>query len=275
MNIASLILSAMAFVYLSSIASVSQAQILPREDKQSEAGLEDLYDKFETQETQKAAKKQDEVKKEAEKKENIDISKVSELVKLSPFEDIAVIERRFLPKTNRFELSASGALSTNNAFFNNIGGNVRGAFYFNEKIGIEGVYQYISSSERPITKGLKTNQHVLTTALVEPKSFYGATLKWVPIYGKMAWFQQKIVPYDIYFTPGVGVTTTANGASTSFTIGAGQLFALSKSYAVRWDFNWNFYSADVSDGTTTVSKTHSDLFLGVGFSFFIPEATYR
>ncbi len=250
---------------------------MPREDKQAEAGLEDLYDKFETQESQKAEKKKaSEAAKEEEKKAPQDINKISELVRLSPFDDIAVIEKRYLPKTNRFELSASGMVSTNNAFFNNVGANVRGAFFFNEKYGVEGIYQYISSSERPITKGLSSNQSVLTTALVEPKSFYGATFKWAPIYGKMAWFQQKIVPFDIYFTPGIGVTNTANGSSTSVTLGVGQLFALSKSYGVRWDFNWNFYSAATTDSTgTTANSAHSDLFLGVGFSFFIPEATYR
>lgn len=253
----------------------ARAQILPREDKQSDAGLEDIYDKFENQENQKAAKKKDEDKKEEEKKAQVDITRISELVKLSPFEDVAVIEKRFLPRTGRAEFSASGVFSTNNAFFNNMGGNIRGAFYFSEKYGIEGIYQYIASSKRPITEGLENNQHVLTTSLVEPKSNYGVMFKWVPIYGKIAWFQQKIVPFDIYFTPGIGVTQTANGSSTSFSIGTGQLFAITKSYGVRWDFNWNFYQAEVSDGTQTVSKNHSDLFLGIGFSYFFPEATYR
>jgi outer membrane beta-barrel protein len=262
---------------LLSFSSQARAQDLPRDEKMSDPGLEDIYDKFESQESQRSAKKRDnEAMKVEEKRLVPDVNKISELVRLSPFEDIAVIEKRFLPKTNRLELSSSGVISTNNAFFNNVGLDLRGAFFFNEKFGIEGLYQYLTSSERPITEGLSKNQSVLTTALVEPKSFYGATLKWVPVYGKMAWFQQKIIPFDIYFTPGLGVTTTANGTATTVTMGVGQLFALTKSYGVRWDFNWNFYSAATSDSSgTTSNKAHSDLFLGVGFSYFIPEATYR
>ena len=65
----------------------------------------------------------------------------------------------------------------------------------------------------------------------------------------------------------------------SYLLGIGQLFALSKSYGVRWDFNWNYYQSDVDVSTTgspkIESRHHSDLFLGIGLSYFLPEATYR
>src|SRR5690606_18135541 len=135
-------------------------------------------------------------------------------------------QRRFLPKSSRMELSGSGLISTNNAFFNNFGVSVRGAYFFNEKYGVEAIYSFLSSAERPITKNLVDKQGVDTKALVEPESFYGAVFKWSPIYGKMAWFQQKIVPFDIYFTPGFGISTTGLGTTeTTITMGVGQLFA--------------------------------------------------
>jgi outer membrane beta-barrel protein len=263
------------------LSSSARAQILPREDKTPDAGMEDLYDKFENQESKNAQKKTQESKKEkAEAKPNVEPNKLSELGRLSPFEDIAVIQKRFLPKTGRFEVGGGGSFSTNNAFFNDIGANLRLGYYFNEKYGIEGMYQYISSSKRPITSGLIDHQNIQTESLVEPKGFYGAMFKWSPIYGKMAWFQQKIVPFDIYFTPGIGMTQTATGGSNSMVmLGAGQLFAMSKAFALRWDFNWNYYSSSVNVTTGGVTSkettTHSDLFLGVGVSFFFPEATYR
>src|SRR5690606_4684828 len=110
----------------------------------------------------------------------------------------------------------------------------------------------------------------------EPESFYGAVFKWSPIYGKMAWFQQKIVPFDIYFTPGFGISTTGLGTTeTTITMGVGQLFALSKSFGVRWDFIWNYYQAEVELDGVRQKNNHSDLLLSVGLSYFIPEATYR
>jgi outer membrane beta-barrel protein len=271
-----------AVVIFAFAAPPAAAQILPREDQQPDSGMEDLYDKYEKQEDKLADKKTQETKKkeQAEKKEQVEPNKLSELSKLEPFEDIAVIQKRYLPKTERFEIAGSGAISTNNAFFNDIGVNARLAYYFSERYGVEAVYQYISSSKRPITEGLVDYQNIETQSLVEPTGFYGLMFKWAPIYGKMAWFQQQIIPFDIYFTPGIGMSQTSNsGSDVMLMLGTGQLFALSKSYAVRWDFTWNYYNSTVNvttnNVTTSETRTHSDLYLGIGFSFFFPEATYR
>ncbi len=261
-------------------ARVARAQILPENRaQQSDAGTENLYDQYENKESKLEKKQQQQwsAEKSQSTLENYQPKKLSELVNLAPFTDIAVIQRRYLPKTGRFEISGSGLISTNNAFFNDIGFNARLAYYFNEKYGIEGVYSFLSSSNRPITQGLINNQSIGTQSLVEPKGFYGVTFKWSPVYGKMAWFQQQIIPFDIYFTPGIGMTQTSNDSGdTTLMLGVGQLFSLSKSFGIRWDFDWNYYSSNVStiSGGTT-STSHSDLFLGVGVSYFFPEATYR
>lgn len=255
----------------------SWAQILPRED--DKAGLEELYDQYENVEDQQKSKKQKEDmqrQSEGERRAEKELNKLSELSELAPFDDIAVIQRRFLPKTSRFELSGSLITSTNNQYFSNFGIDARIGFYFQEKYGIEGIAKYVTSSERPITQGLVDNQNIQTDSLVQPTGYYGAAFKWTPVYGKIAWFQHKIIPFDLFFTPGFGITTTKDsGSNPTFSLGIGQLFALTKSFGVRWDFNWNTYSADVTVEGSTQSKSHSDLFLGIGVSYFIPEATYR
>jgi outer membrane beta-barrel protein len=256
---------------------LGQAQILPREG--SDTGLEELYDKFEDQEEAAVQKKQAKKAKaddDQQKVQTKELEQLSELGKLSPFDNIAVIQRRFLPKTGRFELSTSGTFTTNNAFFNNLGLSLQGSYHFTDKWSAEFSYIFMTSDEKPITDGLVDNQNISTKALVQPDNYYGASVKWSPFYGKMAWFQQTIIPYDFYITPGIGITNTVVGGSeTTFSLGLGQLFALSKSYGVRWDFTWNTYQAEVEVDGTKTSKNHSDLILGVGVSFFIPEAKYR
>lgn len=264
---------------ISLVAGVNvRAQIAPPPQDQ---GLEELYDRFEDQEVRQseelrrdqAPKKEDEEASEEKKKE---MSKVSDLSLLAPFQDIAIIQKRFLPKTKRFEISGAGVLNTNNAYFNNIGIAGRFAFYLQEKLGLEGTYIFLDSSERPITKGLKDDQNIKTESLVEPEGYYGVSLKWAPLYGKMAWLGEKIVPFDIYFAPGFGMTQTALGEShTTLSFAAGQIFALSKSSGIRWDLLWNFYQAETRQGTETSKSNHSDLILTLGYSFFFPEATYR
>jgi outer membrane beta-barrel protein len=260
------------------MSNFSFAQIAPAP---VDTGLEELYDRFEDQEVRQTeeAKRVQTPREEEAKEKPKEVTKVSDLSVLAPFQDIAIIQRRFLPKTKRFEASGAATINTNNAYFNNVGIAGRFAFYFQEKIGIEGTYMFLDSSERPITKGLKDKKRISTASLVEPEAYYGVSLKWAPLYGKMAWLGEKIVPFDLYLTPGFGVTKTALGKShTTFSIGGGQLFALTKSSGLRWDLNWNFYQAEtIPDTTTGVSSksNHSDLVLTVGYSFFFPEATYR
>jgi outer membrane beta-barrel protein len=271
--ITSFVFTAMCLV----VSLPARAQILPRENKDS--GLEDLYDQFENQEDKAQERVKNEDKKrqsEAEKKTDKELSKLSELSVLAPFDDIAVIQRKFLPKTGRFEFSGSALLNTNNQYFNNIGAALRGAYFFQEKYGVEATAMFITSSERPITEGLVDNQNIETRSLVQPKGYYGINFKWAPLYGKMAWFQNKIVPFDLYFTPGFGMTSTKDGGSNAtLSLGMGQLFALAKSYGVRWDLTWNYYATTVTVEGAKQDRNQSDIYLGIGFSYFIPEATYR
>lgn len=243
-----------------------------------DTGVEELYDKFEDQENKQQSQKKEEVKakEESDKVAEKEINKISDLSNLAPFDDVAVIQKRFLPKTGRTEFSTSAVISTNNQYFNNVGLGFRVAYHLQEKYALEATYLMMTSTERPITKGLIDNQQIQTQSLVEPQSFYGLSFKWTPLYGKVALFQQKIIPFDIYFTPGFGVTSTqAGGSEATITLGTGQIFALTKSLAARWDFVWNYYQPKVTVDGVSQTRNQSDIFIGVGVCYFIPEATYR
>ena len=235
--------------------------------------VEALYDKFEADNGKKRAKPND-VKKIELKEANT----LSELAGLAPFTDVAVIQRRFLPRTGRFEFSGSGMTSVNNPFFNNLGLSLRGAYYFQERHGLELQYSLFSNTRRGVTASLEDKRGVRTTNLVTAKSYMGAAYKWIPLFGKITFLNSHIVPFDLSFTAGMGMSKTDKKQEPTFHLGSGQTFAISKSFAVRWDVVWNFYqatadSAVAGGGETTTN--HNDLFLSVGASFFIPEATYR
>lgn len=239
--------------------------------------LEALYDDYDRQEVDRVSRRT--VKKKKAKKADGETA-LAELVSLAPFEDIAVIQRKFLPKTNRFEFGASGMFGLNNAFFSNFGLSLRLSYYFTEKVGVELNYLHFASSARDVTDNLRSNQDINTKSIVTPDSFYGAAFKWVPIYGKMAFLNEIVVPFDTYFAPGFGMSQIKDGDSVpTLFLGTGQMFAISKRMAFRWDFVWNIYTADVATGdknsTDTSSKVQNDLFISAGVSFYFPEAKYR
>lgn len=192
---------------------------------------------------------------------------------LSPFSEVSVIQKRFLPKTGRFQLFGGGTILTNNPFFNTMGFVAKASYFFSESWGIEANYFGLSTSERDVTRELQSIQNVSTANLNTPESFVGLDLMYIPVYGKMAWFDEKIIPFDLYFSAGYGSTgtNTGQGAGT-LHLSTGQIFAISKAYAFRWDFSWNFYN---TKGINGAESTFNNLFLTVGLSWFFPEANYR
>jgi outer membrane beta-barrel protein len=195
------------------------------------------------------------------------------LGRLAPFREVSVIQKRFLPKTERFQFYIGPTLITNDPFFNTIGGELKASYFLSESWGVELNYFALTTSEKDSTKDLKSINGVSTVNLVYPKSYIGLDLMYVPIYGKMSWFNRRIVPFDLYFSAGYGTTNTQAGENAGTVhLATGQIFSLTKAMAFRWDFSWNFYNATGIDGS---KGSFNNLFLTAGVSFFFPEATYR
>lgn len=165
----------------------------------TEQEIENLYDKDEEKST--AAKPAKPKSYEAEKPA-AEASTLSDLATLAPFDDVAVIQRRFLPKTGRFELSGSAFSNLNNPFFNQLGAGIRAAYYIREKYAIEGLFTFTSTASRQVTDDLEKKRGITTDNVITSKGFMGATLKWNPIYGKITWLNKSIVPFDLNFNFG-------------------------------------------------------------------------
>ena len=78
--------------------------------------VESLYDTFDKEEDNR---ERTELRKVI-KKETRTLKKLEDLIDLAPFEDVAVIQRRYLPKTGRFDVDITAIGGLNNAFFNNV-----------------------------------------------------------------------------------------------------------------------------------------------------------
>jgi outer membrane beta-barrel protein len=205
--------------------------------------------------------------------QNNKLSDFSGLGRLAPFSEISVLQKRYLPKTERWQFTGAFSTITNNPWFLTMGVSLKLAYFFSEAWGVEGTYTTMTSSQRQAAQELHDNNGVSADSFGFPKNYFGLDAKYTPFYGKMTWLNKKIVPFEHYFTAGGGNTTVSTGGS-GFTVhvGTGQNFALSKRFAVNWDFSMMAYSAKSTDGTV---QSFNDLLLTVGMSFFYPEAKYR
>lgn len=206
-------------------------------------------------------------------KKEFKLNEVSSLKFLSPFKDIAIIQKKYLAKTERFELSPGLGVILNDAFFVNQILSFRFGYHFNESYGIELNYANLSQSSKTVTDDL-TVIGVTTDSIVVPESFLGLDFKWTPFYGKMSFLDASIIPYETYFVGGVGTTKTNQEKSpVTAHFALGQHFSLSKSLAIRWDTSFFWYQAQGKN--TTAESLYTNIHFTIGASYFFPEATYR
>lgn len=211
-----------------------------------------------------------------------DPEKLSDLSQLQPFSEISVIQRRFLPKTERFQFFLGLSTVANDPWFWGMGGAGRIGYAFTESLALEANFAFLGSSEKDAVKDLRTNNAVKTDSIISANSYTGLDVVWSPIYGKMSLFGKRIVPFDMYFSVGAGQTGLTNAktsSATSFHFGGGQIFAMSKGIGLRWDLSWNFYNATPNPSSPTGpapgESQFNNLLLTIGASFFFPEAKYR
>jgi len=209
------------------------------------------------------------------------MNELKDLSRLVPFRDVSVIQKKYLPKTGRMQLYGALGLTTNTPWFNNYGARLGFSYYFTEGFGLELSGMFIASSEREVAKEIREYNHLRPDQFIYTKGYYGLDLVWIPIYGKLSYIDDRIIPFDMYFSLGGGLSNTNSqeGNVPTFHIGTGQVFALSKSWAFRWDYSFNVFQATPlqdANATTTASKgSYNDLILTAGISFFFPEASER
>lgn len=219
----------------------------------------------------------EEIKQDRQDKELVDkpertFNKRSDLYYLEAFDDLAIIHPRFQPKSKRFQFSAGGNTILNDPWFNQFGISFRSGFHFNEFFALEIAANSYSGSSTTHAKDLATQLNVQTASLVQPKSYFGAHLMFTPFYGKMSLFNQRIIPFDVFITLGAG-TTTLEGARTkeasTYHFGAGQLFAMSRQSAFRWDIAVNMFTAQSQLMASTTST--QNVAMTFSYSYFLPE----
>lgn len=191
----------------------------------------------------------------------------------STYADFAVIQRNYMPKSERFFASIGVSLLPTDVYFRSFGLNLKFGYHFTEAWGFE-IFNYtLTSSARSEIDDLENKQLTSVRNLVSLKSYYGANIYFTSIYGKTSVFNSRIVPFEIYQTVGIGkVINQKSEESTAFQIGLGELFSLSRSSGLRTDLMWAFYKTNNIQGDSQASNS---LFLSVSYSLFFPEPVYR
>ena len=223
-----------------------------------------------------------------------------ELRRLVLFKDIVVIQRRFLPKASRFEFHPSVRWIINDPFHYHFMGFGRLGYNFSEVLGVELFGGMVFGPDRKVTKDLQ-GIGIQVSSVVSPKYLYGVGIKWSPLYGKFGGVGNTILPFDMYFSLGGGMSqleTTvkrdSNQSDSNFVscdskaitvnLETGQLIPFSKNMALRWSIGWFLHPKIFEwqcDGRVPLGSNESpkgliqDIYFSLGVSLFFPGAKYR
>ncbi len=202
--------------------------------------------------------------------------RLSDLVYLSPFSDVAVIQRRFMPKTGRVSGTISSAFILSSEYFLNPGVEGHLTYHFLEKHGIELSGYYVLTFNRGVTNDLAKIDADVSEQLPIANSFFGLTYKWMPVYGKIAFYNRNILAFDTFFNLGVGMSGIKRKKKIAKVVweptviaGIGQTFAITRDLGLRWDLRWH-----LTVETQNITFLNNTLF-SIGFSYYYPSAGLR
>ncbi len=233
----------------------------------------------------------------------LQIKNLSDLQKLTPYQSVSVIQRRYLPKTFRSEVNLSVSSVINHSFFYFAGASARAGFFIREDHGF-GVELFVFSP--PFFKGLSgdlTEKGILPVSSAFSQLYGGVYYKWSPVFGKFAVLNSQIIYFDIYMTVSLGMARILSVEETikqklislnkkaddiefdklsknffpSGALGLGQTFALSQDWALNWEIKWigSLFQYQKPGSDSLSSGHYWNINFSLGLNYYFPGAGYR
>lgn len=202
-------------------------------------------------------------------------------------------------KAGRFELTASGNLSLNDAFFTKYFAGAKLGYHFTESLSLAATFATGGTSTTGSAVVCPSNggcadaaKQQLWQVPGELKRMAGIEAAWAPVYGKLNVFASKVAHFDLYLLAGadyishaevVSATRAAQlllagqepGTKNTFGGHAGLGFRLflTEAIAARVEFKDYVYAVDVpnwQEGGKARSDLQNQLFTELGLSIFFP-----
>ncbi len=204
---------------------------------------------------------------------------------LDPDKKIYVVQNRKYVKKQKLELAISGGLGIGEPYRTRRILLPRAFYYLSESLGVSVFGGFNSNSENSNVAALASVASRIP-AVRDIQSMYGASVVWLPFYGKINMFNQ-ILYIDWHFEAGLGqvaseidLNTTIGNAPritetshTSFHWGTGQKFFITRNFAARLDFLAVYYTAptgvdgDLTSSRGAVEETYDNYFVTLGLSY--------
>ncbi len=212
------------------------------------------------------------------------------------FTEGTTVRHKLLYRSTRFEVSPLVGMTLGDAYLHNGVAGLNLVYHLTNEIGIgiSGGYGLLHP-ETNLTANMKSRLQAsdqdqlddLTLSYVQWMA--GIEFLYVPIFGKLSLMNDVTAHYDIHLIGGFtmvgrsacsvgdcpggdsGTDPTLSGVAPAGTIGAGLRLFVSKAYAVHVQVRNHLYSrAEISTGNAD-PQFANNVFMSLGFSFFLPQ----
>ncbi|MCC7442746.1 MAG: outer membrane beta-barrel domain-containing protein [Bdellovibrionales bacterium] len=198
---------------------------------------------------------------------------------LDPDKKVYVLQNRRYEKSGRILLSALAGVGMSNPYRTTWNVEARGAVYFSEEWGIEGLFGFSFNSKNATFDALQAATTNILPLVREIRSQMGGLVHWSPWYAKINVFN-SVMYFDWYFSGGAGITSArfneesnpnedaqyVDESLVTMFLGTGHQYHLSRDLTIRLDFTGSFFNAPIDvaqDETAWFSNYNFTLGLGL------------
>jgi outer membrane beta-barrel protein len=201
---------------------------------------------------------------------------------------IPPVSGQLYQKAGRFEATATGNLSLNDAFFTKYFGGAKLGYHFTESMSFAvhaagGMATRSGSAVNCSASGcVDATDRMLRQVPGRIRWIAGAEAAWAPIYGKLNVFSEQVAHFDVSLIAGPDLVAydevlqadaadASPGLATSIGghVGVGVRLFLTESIAARLELKDYIYSAKVPN-LGPGGDLQNQLFAEMGISFFLP-----
>ena len=179
------------------------------------------------------------------------------------------VQKKLILKKGRFEVAPAFSTSLNDAFFQKVGAGIAAAYWPADNLGVYLDAFYLSTLE---TSNVRLAKQAFTSQLVESrlKFLAMAGFQWSPIYGKVSWFDQDIVHFDLFLTAGLGMASTSTGDHVATSFGVGERYLVNQWLGLFFKVEDRLYPETYALKAGPVTSITNVLTLSLGASVFLP-----
>lgn len=192
-------------------------------------------------------------KKAESPSDKVDISDLEQKYWAPKDVEFSVVQNRLYSKAGRFAITPHlGPLVTDSFSTGPVWG-LSGNYYFSERYGVEVTYDKYQLENSVVYESF-LQENRTSPDFNRQEDYYGAAFNWIPIYAKISLLDQRIMYFDMSFSPGIGLMTYTQQleggdgntiVAPALSLDIAQHYFLSKELAIRIDMRNRLYKDEV------------------------------